>query len=187
CPNFAFNVCPSLLSAVPGAPTDTEIAFLRHASVASFIGDIKIPTLLIQGERDTLFNLQEAVATYRSLRAQSTPVKMIWQSWGHSHGTPAPGELDYDIAKPTYEGTAIYQWFEHYLKGAPAAPSLDFTFFRDWVSYHGDATPAYARAAAYPIGKARDFDLSGDGTLRTPGGDVSGASRTFLATALGLP
>ena len=29
---------------------------------------IKIPTLLMQGENDTLFNLNEAAATYRALQ-----------------------------------------------------------------------------------------------------------------------
>jgi ABC-2 type transport system ATP-binding protein len=151
------------------------------------MSQIRIPTLLLQGEADTLFNLQEAVATYRALRAQGTPVKMVWQSWGHSHGTPAPGELSYDISKPTYEGTAVYQWFQHYLYGAPAAPSLDFTFFRDWVKYSGDATPAYGRAPSYPIGHETDFDLSGNGTLQPAGGSISAAPRTFLATVAGAP
>ena len=29
----------------------------------------------MQGENDTLFNLNEAVATYRALQAQGTPVR----------------------------------------------------------------------------------------------------------------
>ncbi|MCW3064125.1 MAG: transporter ATP-binding protein, partial [Solirubrobacterales bacterium] len=184
CPNFATDVCPALLSVATGAPNDAEVTFLRHASVVSFMSAIKIPTMLLQGEADTLFNLQEAVATYRSLRAQGTPVKMIWQSWGHSHSTPAPGELNYDVTKPTYEGTAVAQWFDHYLKGVAAAPSLDFTFFRDWVTYRGDATPAYGRAPSYPVGRDHDLNLSGDGTL---GPVASDASRTFLTTAAGVP
>ena len=47
---------------------------------------IKIPTFLVQGQSDTLFNLQEAVATYGALRAKGTPVKMLWRSSGHSGG-----------------------------------------------------------------------------------------------------
>ena len=64
-----------------------------------YIDKVKVPTFLIQGENDTLFNLQEATATYRSLKARGVPVTMAWQSWGHSGGTgantgAAPGELD---------------------------------------------------------------------------------------------
>ena len=51
---------------------------------------VKAPTLLVQGQKDTLFNLNEAVATYASLQAQGTPVKMVWQSWGHSGSEPGP-------------------------------------------------------------------------------------------------
>ncbi len=64
----------------------------------SYASKIKIPTLLVQGEKDTLFNLNEASATYAQLKAQGTPVKMVWQSWGHSGSTPAPGELDFGAA-----------------------------------------------------------------------------------------
>jgi len=33
--------------------------------------------LLFQGQADTLFNLNEAIATYRALKAQGTPVAML--------------------------------------------------------------------------------------------------------------
>ena len=55
------------------------LALARSASVATYIKKIKVPTLLVQGEKDTLFNLQESVATFRSLRSQGTPTRMIWQ------------------------------------------------------------------------------------------------------------
>ena len=58
--------------------------------MASYVKQIKAPTLLVQGQKDTLFNLNEAVATYRSLQAQGTPVKMVWQSWGHSGSDARP-------------------------------------------------------------------------------------------------
>ncbi|MEA2457206.1 MAG: hypothetical protein QOC95_178, partial [Thermoleophilaceae bacterium] len=92
CPNFDDRACGSKAQMdATGAPNDATLLFARHASVESFVSDIKIPTLLAQGQGDTLFNLQEAVATYRSLKSQGTPVKMIWQSWGHSTSDPAPG------------------------------------------------------------------------------------------------
>ncbi len=68
---------------------------------------IRIPTLLAQGEDDTLFQLHKAVSTYQSLRQQGTPVKMVWQSWGHSQSTPAPS-LDFTFFRPlvSYTGDA---------------------------------------------------------------------------------
>ena len=96
----------------------------------------------MQGQNDTLFNLQEAVATYRGLRAQGTPVKMIWQSWGHSGGgTPAPGELDMAEPASSYEGKRVLHWFARYLKDKDVSTGPRFSYFRDWVDLrrHRDA------------------------------------------------
>ena len=51
-----------------GYPTQDTLDFARHASVSSYVDRIRVPTLLVQGQNDTLFNLQEATATYRALR-----------------------------------------------------------------------------------------------------------------------
>ena len=56
-----------------GYPSQASIAFLRSNSVASYMGDVRVPTLLGQGQADTLFNLQESVATYTALKRQGTP------------------------------------------------------------------------------------------------------------------
>ena len=197
CPNFNQQVCGAAIqTSATGTPSDSAIALLRHASVESYMSRIDIPTLLAQGEDDTLFQLHEAVATYESLRRQGTPVKMIWQSWGHSHSTPAPGELGdlpggYGIDDAgghiTYEGQTIEQWFDHYLKGDPAAPSLDFTFFRPWVKYTGDADQAYGRAPGYPVGNVERLDLSGTNALVNGPSAVRSGTSTFATTAAGAP
>ena len=153
CPNFATFVCPALVTAgTTGFFQNDAIAALRHASVASYMSKIKIPTLLMQGENDTLFNLNEAAATYRALKAQGTPVKMIWQSWGHSASSPAPGELDLDNPDPAtqYETARVSDWFDHYLKGSSVGTGPNFAYFRDWVDYTGKATPAYGTATCLP-------------------------------------
>jgi ABC-2 type transport system ATP-binding protein len=191
CPNFATFVCPAL---VTGGSTgyfqpDALHAF-RHASVASFMRRITVPTLLIQGENDTLFNLNEAVATYRALRAQNTPVKMIWQSWGHSDLTPAPGELDLADPNPAtqYETKRIAAWFDHYLRGHSATSTgPQFTYYRDWVKYSGIATPAYAAASGYPVGTRRTFYLSGDGSLTGAKSAVNPGSQSFVTPPAGAP
>jgi predicted acyl esterase len=197
CPNFDARVCPAVVEAgITGAPSATTLELLRHASVSSYMKNIKIPTLLLQGQADTLFNLNEAVATYQALRAQGTPVKMVWQSWGHSHSAPAPGELgDGDggyspvdaAGNMTAEGRVVEEWLAHYLRGEPAAPSLDFTYFRDWVTYKGDATPAYGRSAAYPAGEDRTFRLSGADALISDPGAVQPGSASFATPAAGAP
>lgn len=197
CPNFDARVCPGVLrAATTGQPDPTTLQLLRHASVSTYMKSIKIPTLLLQGEGDTLFNLNESVATYRALKQQGTPVKLVWQSWGHSRSTPAPGELgdgdggyqpDDAAGNPTYEGELVTQWLAHYLRGEGAAPSMDFNYFRDWVRYDGIATAAYGSAPSYPAGSDRKWLLSGTDTLATTRSDVSPGSASFLTPPAGAP
>ncbi|MGE4427453.1 MAG: CocE/NonD family hydrolase [Solirubrobacteraceae bacterium] len=188
CPGFTEQIC---LGAVPsvatGGATDGLAQVLEHASVASYVDRIRIPTLLAQGQKDSLFNLNESLATYRALKRQGTPVKLIWHHWGHSGAGPRPGEWDESYKTTTYEGTAFLEWFDHYLKDDPKAPSLDFTYYRPWATYDGDASPAYARSEAYPAdGRTDELRLSADGTIRTDDDVVPGAPG-LLTTLLGLP
>ncbi|MGH3444963.1 MAG: CocE/NonD family hydrolase, partial [Nocardioidaceae bacterium] len=146
CPNFADDVCAAATKLLTlGYPDPTTLHLARHASVTTYMHRIHVPTLLAQGEQDTLFNLQEAVATFRALRNQGTPVRMIWQSWGHSHSTPAPGELEFGAKslRASYEGRRFLNWMDHYVKGESTAPvGPRFSYFRDWVHY--DTSPGKA-------------------------------------------
>jgi predicted acyl esterase len=190
CPNFATFVCPALVTAgTTGYFQPDAVAALRHASVASFVKKVTVPTLLMQGENDTLFNLNESVATYRALKKQGTTVKMVWQSWGHSDSTPAPGELDLDNPNPStqYETARIVAWFAHYLGGSKTSTGPDFAYFRDWVSYQGIATPAYATASAFPVGSAKTYYLSGSSQLATSTKSVTNGSQTFTTPPAGAP
>jgi ABC-2 type transport system ATP-binding protein len=190
CPNFTDQICATLAeTGTLGYPTNDSLALLRHASVSSYISNVRIPVLLAQGENDTLFNLNEAVATYQALKAQGTPVKMIWQSWGHSGLTPAPGELDLANPDPAtqYEAARIASWFDHYLKNGPADTYPGFSYFRDWVPYTGTATPAYGTASSYPVGTNQNFYLSGNGQLVTDPSQIRSGSQTFVTPPGGVP
>jgi ABC-2 type transport system ATP-binding protein len=190
CPNFADFVCPALVTAgTTGYFQPDAIAALRHASVASFMNKVTIPTLLIQGENDTLFNLNEAAATYRALKAQGTPVKLIWQSWGHSGSTPAPGEFDENSPDPAaqYETGRIVDWFAHYLQDSAVGTGPDFAYFRDWVSYQGNAAPAYATSGAFPVGAARTYYLSSGRQLVDSAKSAQSGSQTFVTPPAGAP
>lgn len=190
CPNFADFVCPALVTAgSTGFFQPSDVASLRHASVANYVSKIKIPTLLIQGENDTLFNLNEAVATYQALKAQRTPVKMIWQSWGHSGSTPAPGEISLSSPDPAsqYETARIADWFDHYLKNSAVATGPEFSYFRDWVSYTGIATPAYAISSKFPVGSSKSLYLSGSGDLASSPITVKPGAQNFVTSPAGAP
>ena len=89
CANFDAPVCQALLEVgTQGYPSPASIQFLRSNSVASYMRQVRVPTLIGQGQADTLFNLQESVATYTALKRQGTPVSLVWQSWGHSNSEP---------------------------------------------------------------------------------------------------
>ncbi|MGZ4458806.1 MAG: CocE/NonD family hydrolase [Nocardioidaceae bacterium] len=149
CPNFADQACPAAAQLnTAGYPDDAMLQLARHASVVSYLKRITAPTLLVQGQNDTLFNLQESVATYRALHAQGTPSRLVWQSWGHSGSTPAPGELDFGAAslRDSYLGRRFLDWMDHYVRGDRSAPvGPRFSYFRDWVHY--DTSPADAGTA----------------------------------------
>ena len=193
CPNFDDRACGSKAQMdATGAPNDATLLFSRHASVDSFVEKIRIPTLLSQGQADTLFNLQEAIATYRSLRKQRVPVKMIWREGGHS-GDGAPGEMDNGddgrLLKPrrNYETRTYLEWLDHYLGDTKPKPPLDVTYFRDWIKYNGDATPAYARAKRYPFGSKRRLFLSGSDGLVANRSKVAPGSSVFTTPSGGAP
>jgi len=179
CANFPTQVCVALTEvAAQGYPSQASIDFLRHASVAAYMKDIKVPTYLAQGEADSLFDLQESVATYHRLQAQGTPVAMAWQSWGHSHLTPVAGELDERHPANSYEGRQLIAWFDHYVKGTGPQPPLDFRYFRPWVyAATNDIDQAYAVAPSFPVGSGKTFFLSGS--------DVGGSTLRGVSTGRG--
>ncbi|HEY3527804.1 MAG TPA: CocE/NonD family hydrolase [Nocardioides sp.] len=175
CPNFTDQACTSAAQlSTAGYPDDATLALARHASVATYADKVKAPTLLVQGEKDTLFNLQEAVSTFHALRSQGTPVRMVWQSWGHSDGTPAPGELDFNAAslRDSYLGNRFLDWMNHYVAGDDSAPVGPlFSYFRDWVPY--DTSPAKAGAAvAKAYATSSTFSEQPTATLYFSGSDA---------------
>ncbi|MCP2193658.1 CocE/NonD family hydrolase [Williamsia deligens] len=193
CPNFTASQCATFAEgATTGEFGPASVAHLRHASVASYLGRIRIPVLLEQGQRDTLFDLNEATATYQALRARGVETKMIWHQWGHS-GAPAPGEYDkaYPDRTTQYEVARSLDWFDHHLRGADVSTGPDFAYFRDWVPYSGIATPAYA-SGSYPVGAPTTFRMSAgrgllDNALVPTGQSARPGSATIRTPPLGAP
>jgi ABC-2 type transport system ATP-binding protein len=188
CPNFAAFVCPALVyAATTGTLTAYQTDKLRHASVTSYMSKVKAPTLIIQGQSDTLFNLNEGLANYRALKAQGTPTKMIWFNGGHS-GPSAPGELETGNPNPStqYVTGRVAAWLDRYVKKTGADTGPNFAYFRDWVSYSGIATPAYATSATYPVGTRKSYFLSGT-KLTTNQTQIATGSQSFVTPSGGLP
>jgi ABC-2 type transport system ATP-binding protein len=178
CANFDRPVCTALLEVgARGYPSQESIDFLRSNSVAGYIDDIRVPTLIGQGQADTLFNLQESVATYTALKERGTPVSLVWQSWGHSDSSPVAGELDLRHPADSYQGRQALAWFEHYVRGTGPVPAQDFRYFRDWeyAASGGDIDAAYAVSPSYPPARTMTtWYLSGGQAVPGVGGAVVG-------------
>ncbi len=171
CPNFADFVCPALVAGgTTGYLGPDDAAKLRHASVANYLPRITIPVLLDQGEVDTLFNLNESILTYRALRAQHTPVALLWRYNGHSGGTPS-------AAGAGYEASRIQAWFDHYLKGSSVGTGPAFAYYQDW-------TGTSATAPGYPVGTPRSLYLSGNALVSS---GIKAGSQSFTTPPAGAP
>lgn len=198
CLHFAAEACDTVRflnsGRYPAAATEEMLAYARSVSPVSYLSGVTAPTLLVQGQADSLFNLNEATATYRALEAQGTTAKMIWQAWGHSGGQVA-GELDLGTGnlETSYVGQRILAWFDRYLhheEDTDTGP--EFAYYRDYAS-------GYGTAATVPA-LSRTMYLSGDGALVDSRSKVTRGSRqytnwplpsshseTSLAGLIGLP
>ncbi|MFJ2768801.1 CocE/NonD family hydrolase [Streptomyces sp. NPDC087300] len=205
CLHFATAACETIRTLnsgrYPADKTEALQKYARSVSPVSYLDKVKAPTLLVQGQADTLFNLNEAQATYRTLTEQGTTAKMIWQSWGHSGGMndPASGELNLAEGnlETSYVGKRVLAWFDRYLQkksGVDTGPA--FAYYRDWI---GDPEHTYATAAEVPA-LNRKLYLSGDGKLVDDRAKVRRGSREYrnwliptshsessLAGLIGLP
>ncbi len=111
CGRFLPSVCARYQQvATLGRATPQAIALLERSSPASVARRIDVPTLLIQGERDSLFGLDQASASYWAIRRNGAPVDMVWFAGGHDGGDPETARL----------ASLTEQWFGRWLK--PARP-----------------------------------------------------------------
>ncbi|MFE9022579.1 CocE/NonD family hydrolase [Streptomyces sp. NPDC007808] len=183
CLHFVTKACETIRTLnsgrYPAKQTAELLSYARSVSPVSYLSRVKAPTLLVQGQADSLFNLNEATATYRMLKAQGTPTKMIWQSWGHSGGltAPATGELNLSQGnlETSYVGRRILAWFDRHLRGNSVDTGPAFAYRRDWIT---DPDSTYATADRVPTPN-RTLHLSGDGKLVDHRAEVVRGSRTY--------
>ncbi len=126
CGRFLPAICDIYQTvAKDGRATSEAITLLRASSPVTVANRIKAPTLLLQGQRDSLFPLSHADANAKAIASAGTPVSIAWFDGGHDGGN---GEADW-----LYEQTSA--WLARYLKGegsAQAAPPVSgFTVTRD--------------------------------------------------------
>lgn len=111
--------CSAYKSAVVnGTPSKAEQRLLQSVSPVSVLKNIKVPTLLSQGQADSLFPLTESSRTAQALSENKTPVSMIWHAAGHDGGA--------DETKYLQEQYSL--WFDkHLLNKKIDYPVFQFT------------------------------------------------------------
>jgi ABC-2 type transport system ATP-binding protein len=181
CPGYDRQICQAQAesTALGYAPPDV-VALLQHASAEYELfknADAHVPPMmLMQGQNDTLFNINEAVANYEAAKRRGAPVKLVLKEGGHSGGAAA-GEVNDSDPSKGYLDQLYLNWYDHYLKHEPVDTGPEVEYFRDWVSYDhsGSAQPAYASAPQWPVGSSYTLYLSG-GSNGSGGNLVTGAS-----------
>lgn len=167
CGRFAPELCAGYQElAQTGEVPESMRALLAASSPAGVLDRIHAPTLLTQGEQDSLFPLDEADANARGIAAAGTPVKEVWRAGGHDGGTSADDQLD-----------AMLAWFDPLLAGRG---TLDTAFE---VTVPGSAISTSSRAPVPQVIRADDA-VASRGTFRT---EVAGQPQTIAAPAGGSP
>ncbi len=122
CGRFAPDVCRLYGdAATTGRPAPDALDRLRRSSPAPVLDRIETPTLLVQGQQDSLFDLTAADANARGIAANGTPVGMRWIDGGHDAGPSA------DEDSPDEMTEEMSTWFDHHLRDGPE-PGAGFEF-----------------------------------------------------------
>lgn len=121
CGSFVQSWCDAYRNAViNGAPSARERELLASVSPENFASTITAPTLLSQGQADSLFPLTESLKTAQiiSKAHPQTPLSMIWHAAGHDGGTN----------QDNYLRNQNLHWFNKYLLGENVEfPAFQFT------------------------------------------------------------
>jgi ABC-2 type transport system ATP-binding protein len=178
CGRFIPAVCAGYTdAATTGRLSAGTAELLRRSSPATVTDRITAPTLLVQGEQDTLFGLDQADANARQIAATGAPVKVAWFAGGHDGGR-IPQRIRDEIG----------DWFTWYLgrDGALAErgddPGTGFSYAVESGVRTTGRTPTGRTvvAAAYP-------GLPGTGPLGTQTIGLEGDPQVVINPAGGNP
>ncbi|MEV7179952.1 alpha/beta fold hydrolase [Kitasatospora sp. NPDC093679] len=174
--------------AAAGRPDAEAVAVLERSSPSSVADRIKVPTLVVQGQQDSLFPLDQGDRIAKAVAANGAPVAVDWFAGGHDGGTEGSERTD----------ARVTAWFDHHLAGKSTGTGPAFRVTRTGgVDSTGfQAVLRGADADAYPgLGgtATRSVELAGrEQTVANPPGGappnistVPGIGALSQAAALG--
>ncbi|MFK4106501.1 alpha/beta fold hydrolase [Streptomyces sp. NPDC019531] len=107
CDKFETQICEMYERVAESGTPDAQAEKLLEERSPSAVGDkIKVPTLLIQGQTDSLFPLGQADAAAKAIRAGGAPVDVDWIAGGHDGGDLETSRVQ----------SRVRSWFDRYLK-----------------------------------------------------------------------
>ncbi|MFE7762310.1 alpha/beta fold hydrolase [Streptomyces sp. NPDC057438] len=136
CEKFETRLCEMYQRVAESGRPDAEAVKLLAARSPEAVGDrIKVPTLLMQGQTDSLFPLGQADAAAKAIKANGAPVDVDWISGGHDGG-------DMETSRVQARTRA---WFDRYLKDDKGADTGSaFRVTRTLGTGSGDGEPRLA-------------------------------------------
>ncbi|WP_058042773.1 alpha/beta fold hydrolase [Streptomyces roseifaciens] len=142
--------------AVAGKPDAQARELLERRSPAAVAGRIKVPALLVQGQTDSLFPLDQSDAAARAIGRNGAPVAVDWVAGGHDSGF---GEADRTALRTR-------AWFDRYLKdddSASTGPAFRVSRTGGIDTTDGKAQLRGASGSSYPglHNDPRTVELSG--------------------------
>ncbi|MET9499037.1 alpha/beta fold hydrolase [Streptomyces sp. NPDC006552] len=170
CGRFEKELCAMYQRvAVAGKPDAQARKLLQERSPAAVGDRIKVPTLISQGQTDSLFPLSQSDAIARHIKANGAPVDVDWIAGGHDGGDK---ETDRTAGRVT-------SWFDRYLKDedVDTGPAFRVTRTGGVDSTDGAATVRGASGDRYP-------GLRGEDRVSVP---LKSATQTFQNPPGGAP
>ncbi|MER7515956.1 alpha/beta fold hydrolase [Streptomyces sp. NPDC126499] len=144
CGRFSPEVCALYQRvAVSGKPDPAARALLEARSPSAVGARIKVPALIVQGQSDSLFTLDQADAMARTIAAGGAPVAVDWTSGGHDGGDRETERVQ----------ARITAWFDRYLgrdASVDTGPAFRVSRTGGVDSTDGRATLRGATADRYP-------------------------------------
>ncbi|WP_327355927.1 alpha/beta fold hydrolase [Streptomyces sp. NBC_01304] len=129
--------------AVAGKPDEAARKLLEERSPVAVGDKIKVPSLIVQGQTDSLFPLGQADAMAKTIGDNGAPVAVDWIAGGHDGGDREAGRVEARIGK----------WFDRYLKedtSADTGPAFRVTRTGGVDSTDGRAQLRGATDGEYP-------------------------------------
>lgn len=98
-------------------------SFFASRSISNVLGNVRVPTLIVQGTIDTLFPMNHGIANGLAIMANGAPVKFEFYNSGHTVGSSIPAG---DAGSRTDANEIA--WFNRYLKGlnVDTGPAVEY-------------------------------------------------------------